>query len=364
MIQYPRFGVLGQVATRSVWRGSRVPHALAALLFVGGSVFAGCDGQGAGAARQASPAARWLPFLHVPGVVDLTGPRSDGSLAVAAAGRLSLFTPDKGPRPFARGAGGYSTAPGPEPYIAVVADQTLPDAGCSFHQDDLYALEPSSAPGVVNIDALGGARRIADLPGGMLPDGIAYDQIGGFGHRLLVTATSQDGTTLFAIDCRGAVSTIARHLPTAEGGIAIAPITFGTHAGDLIAPDEKTGRIVSIDPRGKAVTLVESHLPAGGDIGVESAGFVPAGFGQASAAYLADRRSAGNPHPGTDSILRLLGAQLIQAGVRPGDLLVASEGAAKTIAVRCDAACTVRQIADGPAQSHVEGHIVWTALTS
>jgi hypothetical protein len=246
----------------------------------------------------------------------------------------------------------------------MVSDQVLPDAGCSFHQDNLYALEPSSAPGVVNIDALGGVRRIADLPGGMLPDGIAYDQVGGFGHRLLVTATAHDGTTLFAIDCRGAVRTIARHLPTAEGGIAVAPITFGTHAGDLIAPDEKSGRIVSIDPRGKAVTLVESHLPAGGDIGVESAGFVPAGFSQANAAYLADRRSPGNPHPGTDSILRLLGAQLLQAGVRPGDLLVVSEGGAKTIAVRCDAACTVRHIADGPVQSHAEGHIVWAVLTS
>jgi hypothetical protein len=40
------------------------------------------------------------------------------------------------------------------------------------------------------------------------------------------------------------------------------------------------------------------------------------------------------------------------------------EGDAKTIAVRCDAACTVRHIADGPAQSHAEAHIVWAALTT
>jgi hypothetical protein len=215
----------------------------------------------------------------------------------------------------------------------------------------------------VNIDTLGVARRSADLPGGVLPDGIAYDQVGAFGHRLLVTATAQGGMTLFAIDCRGAVSTIARHLPTAEGGISVAPITFGTHAGDLIVPDEKSGRIVSIDPRGNAVTLVKSDLPAGGDIGVESAGFVPAGFSQATSVYLADRRSPGNPHPGTDSILRLPGAQLLQAGVRAGDLLVASEGGAKTIVVRCDGACTVRHIADGPAQAHAEGHIVFATST-
>jgi hypothetical protein len=276
---------------------------------------------------------------------------------------LSLLSLDGQLRPFARGTTGYSTAPGPEPYIALAADQPLPDAGCSFHQDDVYALEPSAAPGVVGVDALGDARRVADLPRGMLPDGIAFDQVGRFGHRLLVTGTAQDGTTLFAIDCRGQVNTIAMHLPTVEGGIAVAPATFGRYGGDLVAPDEKSGRIVAIDPSGHAVTLVESDLPAGGDIGVESAAFVPPGFDQTSAAYLADRRSPGNPHPGTDSILRLQGAQLIQAAVRPGDLLVASEGGAKTIAVRCNAACTVSHIADGPAVSHAEGHIVFAAST-
>jgi hypothetical protein len=305
----------------------------------------------------------WLPFLHVPGVVDLTGARSDGSLTIAAAGRLSLLGLDGQLRPFADGTSGYSTAPGPEPYIALAADQPLPDAGCSFHQDDLYALEPSTAPGVVGVDALGDSRRVAELPRGMLPDGIAFDQVGRFGHRLLVTGTAQDGTTLFAIDCRGQVSTIASHLPTVEGGIAVAPATFGRYGGDLVAPDEKSGRIVAIDPGGRAVTLVESHLPAGGDIGVESAAFVPPGFDQTNAAYLADRRSPGNPHPGTDSILRLPGAQLLQAGVRPGDLLVASEGGAKTIVVRCDPACSVRHIADGPAVSHAEGHIVFATST-
>jgi hypothetical protein len=100
-------------------------------------------------------------------------------------------------------------------------------------------------------------------------------------------------------------------------------------------------------------------LPSGADIGVESAGFVPPGFDRTGAAYLADRRSPGNPHPGTDSILRVSGADLVKAGVRPGDLIVASEGGAKTIAVRCARTCSVRKIADGPASSHAEGHIVF-----
>ena len=72
------------------------------------------------------------------------------------------------------------------------------------------------------------------------------------------------------------------------------------------------------------------------------------------------RFSKGNRHPGTNSILRLPGSELINAGVRPGDLLVATEGGARTIAVRCASSCTVRYIAAGPAVSHGEGHIVFT----
>jgi hypothetical protein len=110
------------------------------------------------------------------------------------------------------------------------------------------------------------------------------------------------------------------------------------------------------------VTLADSGLPAGGDIGVESAGFVPPG---ASVAYLADRFSAGNKHPGDDAILRL---DLARAGVRAGDLLVATEGGARTIDVRCEpeasrkqsgSACTVRVVAAGPDIAHAEGHIVF-----
>jgi hypothetical protein len=93
---------------------------------------------------------------------------------------------------------------------------------------------------------------------------------------------------------------------------------------------------------------------------VESTGFVPPGFGAGDSAYLADRYSRGNRHPGTNSILRLSGRELLGAGVRPGDLLVATEGSARTIDVRCAATCTVHYIAIGLAVSHAEGHIVFT----
>src|SRR5438132_13280840 len=61
----------------------------------------------------------WVRFLHVAGVVDLSLPRRDGTLVVAAAGRLSLLTRGGRLAPFARGSGGYSTIPGPERYVAL-----------------------------------------------------------------------------------------------------------------------------------------------------------------------------------------------------------------------------------------------------
>jgi hypothetical protein len=311
-----------------------------------------------GAAGRALPA-RWRSFLHVPAVVDLTGPRTDGSLTVAADGDLSLLRLGGQPTPFASGPDGYSTARGPEPYIALASNETVDGTACSFSADTVYAIEPSEPPGVVEIDPQGRARRFADLETGISPNGIAFDHVGGFGHRLLVTAAVSDGIALLALDCAGVVSTIAPHAPRLEGGIQVAPGSFGRYAGDLIAPDEYSGRILAIDPQGAVHTVARSGLPSGADVGVESAGFVPPQFDRSEAAYLADRRSPGNPHPGTDSILRLSGADLVKAGVRPGDLIVASEGGAKTIAVRCARKCSVRKIADGPASSHAEGHIVF-----
>jgi hypothetical protein len=80
-------------------------------------------------------------------------------------------------------------------------------------------------------------------------------------------------------------------------------------------------------------------------------------------AYLSDRSVPGNAHPGTNSILELTGTGLERAGVQHGDLLVASEGGAETISVRCQQTCTISHVAAGPAATHAEGHIVFsTAL--
>ena len=303
------------------------------------------------------PLVQWTPYLHMPGVIDLAGPRADGSFVVTASGELSILNADGSLVPFARGPGGYATLGG-EPYITLSEDFAVDGAGCSFSQDTLFALEPGAQPGVIRVDAQGAASRVVDLPVGELADGITFDQVGQFGHRLLVTVLRTGATTVYTLDCNGTLATVAAAAPVAEGGIVVAPASFGPFGGDLIVPDELGGRVIAIDPQGQATTIVASGLPAGGDVGVESAGFVPPGF-ERGAAYLADRFVSGSPHPGTDSILRLAGSDLVSAGVRAGDLLVATEGGAHTIAVRCEQTCTVRHVADGPAVAHAEGHIVF-----
>jgi hypothetical protein len=325
-----------------------------------GGLLVGCGASDANSrSAEESVAAHWVPFRHLPGVVDLSGPRQDGRFTVSAAGQLFLLAPGHAPSPFARGPGGYRASAGDEPYIAVSAGGRVAGARCSFRRDDMYILALGSRPGVVVVNRRGRARRFADLPAGAGPRGIAFDTVGRFGRRLLVIAAVGDHSEVFALNCRGRVRTLTRAAPPLEGGIVVAPRSFGRYGGQLIAPDEKSGRVVAIDSRGTARTVADSGLPTGADIGVESAGFVPPGFTRSDAAYLADRGSPGSPTVGTDSILRLRGAALASAGVVPGDLLVASEGAGRTIAVHCDTTCTVRHVADGPSATHAEGHVVF-----
>ena len=331
------------------WRNLVLGLAVAALAACGGS---------APPRPGPAPPAAWAMFRHLPGVVDLAGPRADGSFLVAAAGRLLILGRDGTLAPFARGAGGYQTAPGTEPYLALAGTGWVSAKPCPFGSNVLFALEPGARPGVMVISPAGRARRFASLPPGYAPSGIAFDGTGRFGGRLLVTAGFRGRAAVFGIGCDGQGSVIAAGAPPMEGGIAVAPATFGRFGGDLIAPDEGTGVVYAVDPAGRVTVLARSGLAAGGDIGVESAGFVPPG---AAAAYLADRFSARNRHPGDNAILRLSAAQLARAGVRAGDLLVATEGGARTIDVRCAAACTVRYVAAGPAIAHAEGHIVFTA---
>jgi hypothetical protein len=310
---------------------------------------AGCGAAATGkiTARSAPTRATWITFATAKRPLDLVGPRADGSLMLAAAGRLAVLKPNGQPQRF---ASGYVSPGGEEPYVAL-------SPGGAFGQGAVFALRLTSGRGVVAISPQGRVRRFAALDAPGLIDGIAFDQTGKFGHKLLVTITNGTRTTVDAIDPNGALSTITRDAPRVEGGIAVAPSSFGGFAGDLIAPDETSGKLVAVDPGGNSSVLAVSGLPHGGDIGVESEGFVPATFRDA---YVADRLTPGNRHPGDDVVLRIPAAALSAAGVRPGDLLVATEGGALTDAITCSAAgCRVRFVAAGPRVAHAEGHIAF-----
>jgi hypothetical protein len=300
----------------------------------------------------------WGQFVHVPAVLDLAGPRSDGRVVVAAHGRLRLMEPSGQTTEFAPD---YSVPDGPEPYIALSPGVTVDGVGCGFERDDVFALDLHDAsPGVTRISASGAVSHLADVAGVTTLVGIAFDTVGRFGHRLLVIGPTQQGSTaVMAVDCRGAVTEIGVVDPALEGGLEVAPSTFGPFGGQLIAPDEHDGNIYAVSPSGVLSTVAASGVPAGPDTGVESAGFVPAAG--ADAAFLADRGGQPDPHTGTDSVLRLTGDQLATVAARPGDLLVASEGGGNVVRVRCAPDCVVDLVANGPPTAHVEGRLLVVA---
>jgi hypothetical protein len=290
--------------------------------------------------------------------VDVVGPRADGRLVLSTIHGLFLMRPGRTPVPYARGPQGYAGSVG-EPYLALGSGHRVSGAGCAFRRDVIFALDPDATPGIVRVGRNGRSSRFADLPAGAFPTGIAIDVGGSFGYRLLVTSFAGGTTTLSAFDCRGRARVVAAGAPHVEGGIAVAPRTFGGFGGKLIAVDEVTGRIYAFGPRGLVRLVAESGLPAGGDIGVESVGFVPPKLGRRGAAYLADLGAAGSPTSGSDSLLILTATDLSRANLHPGELIVATEAGAKTIAVRCARLCRVRQVADGPTVAHAEGHITF-----
>ena len=295
------------------------------------------------------------PIAHV---FDVAGPRSDGRFVVAAGGKLFLMDQRTGALDrFAGGPGGYPGAGGEEPYIAVVSAAVAERT--TFRVDDVFVLQLKPAGGVIRIDSAGIAHPFANIGAVDLLNGIAFDTTGAFGYRLLVTGAHAPHGTVAAIDGDGNVTVITAQAPTVEGGLAVAPSTFGRFAGDLIAPDELSGKIYAIAADGSSRVVATPALAHGGDVGVEGAGFIPDIDLAGATVYFADRATPGNLHPGTDNLLALDGAELARAGAAGGDLLVGSEGGAGLVAVRCGLTlCHVTPIIDDNGTSHGEGHIV------
>jgi hypothetical protein len=240
----------------------------------------------------------------------------------------------------------------------MVASSGRPRRRCSFGVDTVYLLRLISPTGVTAVDRFGHVRQFATIPGLGFESTVALDQTGHFGYRLLVTANQGIESALYAIDCRGHLSTLALHMPKVEGGTAVAPPGFGRFAGWLVGADEYSGHVYGIPPDGLAEVL-ETVGATGIDTGVESVGFVPPRFGAGWSALVADRVNPAYPPPGDDAILAIRGRRLTAAGVRAGDLLVVTEAGGHTFAIRCRNTCSVRHVADGPPTAHVEGHVVF-----
>ena len=327
-------------------RRARVVGTLLAL-----AASAGCGSAATGtiSAARAPDLTRWEAFESARTPIDVAVGRADGEPVVAANGRLFLL---RSSSRLVRFAPAYQGQAG-ESYIALPA-ATHP--GCGFGVDNVYALRLHNGTGITRITAQGRVSRFAAIATSGLLNGIGFDEVGRFHYRLLVTIGHGSTTTVDAVDCHGSVTTLTPTAPRMEGGIVVAPRGFGRFGGDLIAPDELSGRIYAITPRGTSQVVVNSRLPFGQDVGVETETFVPAS--PRAVLLVSDRLTPRNPHPGDNLLLRISYSQLAAAGVRPRDLLVTTEGGALTDAVRCGRVrCSVRYVANGPPKAHIEGHI-------
>jgi hypothetical protein len=305
----------------------------------------------------------WEQWHPDPAVVDVAGPLSSGDLVVAAGphlyrvgrdGTQSELSPQYAAPPFAPPSGA-------EAYIvAVPSDPT--GAWFGFKTDTVFAIRPASPSAVIRIDPGGKPSIFETLPQAGSLNGIALDTAGRFGHRLLVSGSLPGGhTAVVELDADGNQSTLTTTAPVFEGGLTVAPLPLPGFGGDLIAPDELSGHVLAIDPSGAATLVANSSAPSGPDTGVEGAAFVPSGFLTSGSAYTADRATPNNPHPGTDTLLRLQGAAFAAAGVREGDLLLTTEASDRIVDIRCVPDCSAQTIGMGQSVAHGEGHLLLVA---
>jgi hypothetical protein len=300
---------------------------------------------------------QWKPLSRVYDVVSTGGHK--GLLAATPDG---LFSLDVGGNigPVAQGPSGFKLGNDSESYIEFTDGLHVTNAGCDFGLGDAFVLALGKPLGLTRIDSSGRASQFATITGPDSLNGIAFDNTGKFDHRLLVTGPKSGKTEVLAVDCKGTVATITTNAPVFEGGIAVAPDGFGAFGGNLIAPDENSDQIWAVAPDGSSHLVTTTGIAKGQDIGVESLGFVPAGFmATGGSAYVADRGTPGNPHPGTDTILRYPSTEMVVAHISDGDLMVASEGGGLTVRVSCRPNCTADLIGRAADAAHIEGHIAF-----
>jgi len=82
--------------------------------------------------------------------------------------------------------------------------------------------------------------------------GLAWDQVGQFGHDLIVTSSS--GGNVWLVNDTGNVTLLVQ-LHTYIGGPAVAPMYFGPFGGDIIIAEKTLGEIVAVSPSGNVTNV-------------------------------------------------------------------------------------------------------------
>src|SRR3954452_17764035 len=141
--------------------------------------------------------------------------------------------------------------------------------GKPYWPPGLYCHTPDNR--ILRIARDGTMKVLTRLPrsAGRVSDGsIAFDNVGAFGHRLLVASggSKSKGGRIYAVGQAGRVSLVGSYPgPGGADNIIVAPRSFGRAGGQLlIAIDQRlvSGRVVAIDHRG-AVTVLADDLGDG-----------------------------------------------------------------------------------------------------
>lgn len=135
----------------------------------------------------------------------------------------------------------------------------------------VYCHTPTNELVWISIDGKS-SKVIARLPRpvGISDGGIAFDNVGQFGGRLIVSTgesgTRPGGGSIYSISPNGTVALVGSYPgPGGADNLAIAPVGFGKAAGSvLIAIDnvKVSGRLLAMNARGK-VTVIADHLGNG-----------------------------------------------------------------------------------------------------
>ncbi len=212
------------------------------------------------------PANAGAPTVHVR-VFARTGLRLTG---IVWTGRQFLYVDNTTNRVAATGPSGSPLRPFAAMPRQVEETRCRPSPGAhGFAAGDIYCHAPDNR--IYRLSADGKTVSLfATLPHSSRSDGaLAFDTVGAFGYAL-IAATGRSGSAtprggaVFAIDPRGTVRRVGGYdTPGGADELAIAPASFGSASGQaLLAVDAgKQGRLVAMDPRGQARTLLT--LPDG-----------------------------------------------------------------------------------------------------